>query len=186
MSSDITSSDGLLSRFRNVRAAFPEQVVARPTSSVFHRLDLTVEDSKRPACSAGKRNLEWHVADPDTVRLSGLRPCRSCFQGILEYLAQQPDSPVEARVSTEDTFDSRESREQSDEDVFEPIATPLIPSITSLTDEVMITSGSSKIMHAPTTDGPLCRQRGEYRIVEPSVLGGQYRPCGDCFENLPE
>ena len=185
MSSDITS-DGLLSRFRNVRTAFPEQVVARPTSAVFHRLDLTVEDSERPACSAGKRDLEWHVADPDTVRLSGLRPCRSCFQGILEYLALQPDSPVEARVSTGDTFDSGESQNQSDEDVFEPIVTPLIPSLTSRTDEVMVTGGTSKIMHAPTTDGPLCGQRGDYRVVDPSVLGGHYRPCDDCFENLSE
>lgn len=185
MSSD-TPSSGLLSRFRNVRSAFPEQVVARPTSAVFHRLDLSSETDPLPACSAGPRDSEWHTADPETVRQSGLRPCRSCFQGILEYLALQPDSPVEARVSTGDTFDGGESQDQSDEDVFEPIVTPLIPSLTSRTDEVMVTGGTSKIMHAPTTDGPLCGQRGDYRVVDPSILGGHYRPCDDCFENLSE
>lgn len=180
-SSDDATSDDLLHRFTNVEAVFRKCVVAKPNGSVFHRLALAFsEDDPAPACPARPDASDWQTTDPETVRRSGLTPCRSCYEAIFEYLARDPDSPVEPRTAPVDTCGFGEGLADED-DLFEPYEFPSISSLAVLTQKVLVRGGSSKVMHAPTEDGPLCSQAGEYRRVEPDVLAGHYRPCAECF-----
>jgi len=180
-SSQTNTDDELLDRFTNVRTVFQDRVVAKPNGSVFHRLALDAEaDDPAPACPAGSPTSDWQLAPPATVRQSGLTPCESCYKMILEHLASTPESPVELRQTP---VWPREFGEEfdDDEELFEPLELPSVSSLIVLTQEVLVRGGTSKVMHAPTTDGPLCGQSGEYRHVEPKALGGHYRPCQECF-----
>ncbi|WP_135806038.1 hypothetical protein [Halorussus marinus] len=179
--SSTSTTDDLLDRFANVRGVFQDRVVAKPNGSGFHRLALDASaDQPTPACPAGGSASDWQLVPPATVRQSGLTPCESCYKAIFEHLAADPESPVEPRRTP---IRSREFGEQfeDDEELFEPLELPSISSLAVLTQEVLVRGGSSKVMHAPTTDGPLCGQSGEYRHVVPDALGGHYRPCQECF-----
>lgn len=179
--SDDPTSDNLLHRFTNVEAVFRKCVVAKPNGSVFHRLALDASaDQPAPACPARPEASDWRTTDPETVRRSGFTPCRSCYEAIFEYLAHDPDSPVEPRTSPVDICEFGEELAEED-DLFEPLEFPSISALAVLTQEVLVRGGSSKVMHAPTEDGPLCGQAGEYRRVDPAVLAGHYRPCAECF-----
>lgn len=180
-SSQTKPTDELLNRFTNVRTVFQDRVVAKPNGSVFHRLALDAEtDNPAPACPAGSPTSDWQLAPPATVRQSGLTPCESCYKAIVEHLVSDPESPVESRRTP---VRSREFGEEfdDDEELFDPLELPSVSSLVVLTQEVLVRGGSSKVMHAPTSDGPLCGQSGEYRRVVPDALGGHYRPCQECF-----
>lgn len=179
--SSASTSDDLLDRFTNVRTVFQDQVVAKPNGSVFHRLALDANtDQPMPACPAGTSASDWQLAPPAKVRQSGLTPCESCYKAILEHLASDAESSVILRRTTVRTREFGEAFED-DDDLFEPLKLPSISSLAVLTQEVLVRGGSSKVMHAPATDGALCGQSGEYRRVEPNALGGHYRPCQECF-----
>ena len=175
------SDDSLLHRFTNVEAVFHDDVVAKPNGSIFHRpaLDATV-DQPAPACHARLDTADWQTTDPETVRRSGLTPCRSCYEAIFEYLACDPTSPVETRTTP---IRPRKLSEQLDDedDLFEPLELPSVSALAVLTQEVLVRGGRSKVMHAPAEDGPLCGQSGGYRRADPEVFAGHYRPCEDCF-----
>ena len=174
------SSDGLLHRFTNVETVFHDHVVAKPNGSVFHRLALdATPDQPAPACPARPDASDWHATDPETVRRSGLAPCRSCYEPIVEYLACDPTSPIEPRTAPVRT--RKLSEQLDDEDLFEPLELPSVSALAVLTQEVLVRGGSSKVMHAPAKDGPLCGQPGGYRRADPAVFAGHYRPCEDCF-----
>lgn len=176
-----TTDDELLNRFTNARTVFQDRVVATPNGSVFHRLALDADpDDPAPACPAGSPTSGWQLAPPATVRQSGLTPCESCYKAILEHLASDPKSPVEPRRTPARTRELGEAFED-DEELFDPLELPSVSSLVALTQEVLVRGGSSKVMHAPTTEGPLCGQSGEYRRVVPDALGGHYRPCQECF-----
>lgn len=181
MSSEPAGSDSLLSQFRNVGEAFADRVVVKPTGEVFHRLahddDLNA-DHLRPACGFCPDDADWQLATPEAVHQAGLSPCRKCYKGIFEYLAREPTSPVEARTATPD-LDARTAGDGTEFELVRP--TPLPSPLTALTEDVMVTGGASKVMHAPTSEGPLCDETGDYRRVERTVVAGHYRPCRDCF-----
>lgn len=179
--SQTNSADELLDRFINVQSVFQDRVVAKPNGTVFHRLALDAEtDNPVPACPAGSPSSDWSLAPPATIRQSGLTPCESCYKMILEHLASTPESSVELRQTPVRPREFGEAFED-DEELFEPLELPSISSLAVLTQEVLVRGGTSKVMHAPTCDGPLCGQSGEYRRVDPAALGGHYRPCQECF-----
>ena len=98
-SSDPTFGNRLLTEFSNIPAAFQDEVVAKPGRDVFHRIAPGTEsENPQPACRAKSPSSTWHTADPETVRRAGLTPCQGCYRPILEYLARDPSSPVEAHV----------------------------------------------------------------------------------------
>ncbi len=179
MSSHAADADreSLLAEFRNVSDVFGEAVLAKPDRFTFHRPDHET-DPTRPACGASSASDDFQLVAPEEVRDAGFEPCRGCYRAIFEYLAANPASPVEPRAPSLDRDDL--PAEPTDE--FEPIRPDSKPTpLSVLTEEVLVTSGSS-VMHAPTRDGPLCNQNGEYRRVEPSLFAGQYRPCQRCFD----
>jgi hypothetical protein len=183
MSSETVFGDGLLSQFSNVQVAFEDRVVAKPDRSVFHRIAATADpDQPKPACRAGTNDTDWHAADPDTVRRSGLEPCQSCYERILEFLAQQPDSPVELRT------DSPTSTADIDSDAaaFEPVIDPTPPQLAAITTEVLVQGSNTQVMHAPTDDGPLCDQSGDFRRVDRDKVDSHYRPCRECFSAVSD
>ncbi|UPV75878.1 hypothetical protein M0R89_07420 [Halorussus limi] len=180
MSSDAVFGDGLLSQFSNVRVALQDRVVAKPGRSVFHRIDPTADpDEPTATCRAGSADTDWQAADLETVRRSGLEPCRSCYESILEFLAQQPESPVEFRTNSATDPCEIGPTEPS---VFDPVVKPTVPALGSLTSEVLVQHSSTDVMHAPTPDGPLCDQSGDFRRVERKTIETHYRPCRDCFD----
>ena len=176
MSSEHIDSGSLLGRYRNAGEIFDDQVLAKPTGEVFHRLDPDIDDP-HPACHSAPDEDQAQLTSPEAVHQAGLEPCRTCYQAIFEYLGTRPESPVEPRNAIGP--DTNLEKEATD---FEPIQPdPKPPRLSTLTEEVLVRGGSSKVMPAPTEDGPLCGQAGEYRRVEPEVFAGHYRPCEDCF-----
>lgn len=182
---DVAFGSGLLGEFSHVRAAFEDTVVAKPGRDVFHRLALHANpDAPKPACGASSPSEGWLTADPETFRRSGLTPCQRCYRPILEYLAREPTSPVEAQSVSEampDASTPSERLSEPIEDLFEPVVPHSSRSLSALTRTVLVTSGSD-VMHAPTVDGPLCEHSGDYRRVEAVAVESHYRPCKDCFD----
>lgn len=183
-SSDPQFGNRLLTEFSNVSAAFQDEVVAKPGRDVFHRIaPRTESENPQPACRAKSPNSTWHTADPETVRRAGLTPCKGCYRPVLEYLARDPSSPVDTHVLSADSPsvpNQQSNLIEDSEEIFEPIVPESAPSLASVTEDVLVASGS-KVMHAPTPDGPLCEQQGDYRRVEQKAVVGHYRPCKDCF-----
>ena len=183
-SSNPTFENRLLTEFSNIPAAFQDEIVAKPGRDVFHRIALGTEsENLKPACRAKSHESTWHTADPETVRQAGFTPCQGCYRPVLEYLARDPSSPVKAHVFSAETPSTPKQKsnvaDNSDE-IFEPVVTASTPSLTTVTEDVLVVSGS-KVMHAPTPEGPLCEQQGDYREVERVAVVGHYRPCKDCF-----
>lgn len=179
MSDETFFGDGLLGQFTNVGVALQDRVVAKPGRSVFHRIAPTTDpDQPKPACRAGSTDTDWQATDLETVRRSGLKPCQTCYEDILEFLAQQPESPVELRNNSPTAI----AEVSPDTTGFDPIIEPSVPSLTVLTNEVLVQSSEIKVMHAPTADGPLCEQPGDFRRVDPDAVDPHYRPCKDCFD----
>jgi hypothetical protein len=178
MFSDVFDEDDLLLRFENAEEAFPEEVVAKRTSTRFH---LPSVDSEGVAPHCRKQTEEqWSYFDFEVVSNIGLQPCKSCFSSILTHYAADPSSEVELRDG--EIEDERELRPWRVDDLINVDGgTPEYRPLTALTEEVVITSSGSKVKHAPTPEGTLCGLRGEYRVVEREAVEGHYRPCEDCF-----
>lgn len=174
----VTDTDDLLSRFRNVREALPEKAIAKPSSECFHRRDAERE-KQSPACVATD-STNYHGVNVDEALLSGLRPCRGCWKAVLEYLAGNPDSPVQYRspdATPEPTLPT------TDEPIALEDSDTQRPSLTSVTDKVMIDGGAK--YHAPAEGETLCGRSG-YRVVERRVVKTHYSPCQDCFTSDTE
>jgi len=181
MSSETLLGDGLHSQFTNIQAVFADHVLATASSTVFHRLDPTADpDQPVPACWPESTDPDWQTTDPETARRSGYTPCKSCYHPILDFLAERSASPVERRVDAP----SAPTIDVEDDTSFEPVVETVRPTLTALTAEVLVQSSEVKTMHAPTDDGPLCDQPGEFRRVEPEAVDPHYRPCKDCFAGV--
>lgn len=180
MSSESASADSLLGQFRNVSDVFDDYVVAKPTGAVFHRIRPDAE-RPRPACRADQNRDEWHAVETENAQEVGLDPCRTCYESILEYLAHHSSSPVEPRTSK---FELTPDQVADDFELVQPNPQPT--PLTSLTDSVLVTGGSSMVMHAPTANGTYCGKSGDYRTVERELVVSHYRPCKRCFDIADE
>lgn len=99
------------------------------------------------------------------LRLRILRPLL-----ILVVQCSRPDLPAIPNDVEKNPLMGRES-----------LDFPSVEPLSALTDEVLVRTGTTQIMHAPTTDGPHCGQSGEFRHVDRQVVESHYRPCKDCF-----
>lgn len=176
MSDDILlSSNSLLYRFKNVNEALPGSVVAQERGDRFHRQALEEEDP-HPACNANGSG--FLLVDVEQASAAGKTPCRRCFGPVLEHLASDEESAVQLRNGHfPPDIDSADDvvLEIPDRGVDEHHA------LTSLTEEVMIKGGASKVFHAPTPSGTLCGERGGYRTLERELIEDRRRPCSNCF-----
>lgn len=170
----IRRGGGLLQRFANARSALPDRAIAKPNSERFHRRRAEKEET-RPACrrvSAG----DYAPVNVDEALRAGLDPCQDCWQGVLEYLAGEPDSPVEYRAADATPKPSAQTSEKplpSDTDDTER------PVLSSVTERVMVAPRSK--YHAPAGDETLCGRTG-YRVVDRRAVETHYDPCTNCFD----
>lgn len=196
---DETSRDELLATFAGAREALPELVVAKASSSRFHRADPTADGDPLPACHSPNARGDWAVVETDAALEAGVGPCRSCWASVFQFLATEPTSPVEYRAETSTpTEPSAHLGEPTPEcDTSRP------PRLLAVTDQVMINGGDR--YHAPAepehgagvsppdTDADhgltpepspsttLCG-RSDCRLVDREAVTSHYEPCRLCFD----
>lgn len=181
---DLSGRYPLRLKFANINTVLPEEVaVASRDADHFHR-PADREDSVGPSCMGRKRN--YSLVATDRAVAAGVAPCKNCYEPVFEYLARQPDSPVEYREGEPGVDDV------GDVDAIAPEALadggrgatdrPASP-LTARTETVRIKGGASHVYHAPAANGTLCGERGSgYRSVPYAAVDGHYRPCGRCFD----
>lgn len=167
----------LYQRFDGVGAAIPEVVVfARPQGDSFHIADH--QDANQPACRSAGTN--YAAVDVEGV-ISRSRPCSVCFEHLLDYLARQPDSPVQYASETVDT-----ATRTTEVAVDGGVGSAAPPPLTSVTERVLKTSSSGtgdSIAHAPIGDDkPLCGSAGDFSSATWESLKTHYDLCSRCFD----
>lgn len=181
MFSRFVDEDSILCEYKNVTEVLPDTAVAKPTTEKFHRADPE-EPTPTPACGCQRTDDDWILFDTSSALAATIEPCRGCFEPILQYLADEPESPVEyadgngpvtpeTEGVTERLTDAG-SGEQS-------------PALLTLTEKVSIAGAGASAYHAPTVDGTVCGLRG-LRIVDRDSVESHYRPCTTCFDELDE
>ncbi|MBB6647991.1 hypothetical protein H5V44_17170 [Halobellus sp. MBLA0160] len=169
----------------NIDSVLPEEVaIAGEHTDHFHR-PAERDAGVGPSCMGSKTG--YSLVDADRALAAGVSPCRNCYKAVFEYLARQPDSPVEARgEDAEPDLDAVPGDEAELEAIAdgggEAASRPTAP-LTARTETVRIKAGASKVYHAPAADGTLCGERGAgYRSVPYASVDGHYRPCERCFD----
>jgi hypothetical protein len=179
---DLSDRRGLGAIYKNIDAALPERVAVAKGGRRFHRPDDS-GDGVVPACGTSGRG--HGLVDPRRARAVGITPCRNCYEAVFEYLARQPDSPVESRgggAEPDPDAVGEVEVEAIADGGGDAVARPTAP-LTARTETVRIKAGASKIYHAPAADGTLCGEEGSgYRSVPYASVDGHYRPCERCFD----
>jgi hypothetical protein len=197
---DLNGRFALRLEFTNIDTVFPEEVaVSSRGADHFHRPDER-EDGVGPACMG--RKSHYSLVDSERAVAHGLAACRNCYEPVFEYLARQPDSPVEYREGEPDLDDidaidgealadggsgglasAATDRDAGGEKDRRTQFVRAPAALTTRTETVRIKTGASKVYHAPAANGTLCGKRGAgYRSVQFEAIEGHYRPCEDCFD----
>lgn len=164
-------SEAWIAQYRQIGEALDETGLLTRGGAVVHR-----NDDGEPYCYGGDK-YSWTVVDTEEARKSGYIPCEGCYGGVLDYLADREHSRVTHAGEAVDE-DATPSGLAADGGV------AAVPStLTSRTEEVLVTTGNNKVYHAPTGGRePLCDYHGEFRLVDRATLAGHRRPCVNCFE----
>lgn len=156
----------LRDEYRGVDDATPDVLLALDGPLTLH---LPAHDRDGPACSRSE-NHDWRLVETANALAYGGRLCHGCFELHLEHLARDAASPVE-RVD-----DGLEDLERAKADGGRP------GRLSTLTEKVGRTTGSSDVFHAPTADKrSLCGTKIDL-VADREVLGNHFRPCKDCFD----
>jgi hypothetical protein len=170
------SEEPLTERYDGVAEELPDVTVSLSWQGALH---LPARDHEGPQCRpARSADRDWSNYDTAEALAHGAEPCGQCFGSILEYLARDPSSPVEAAGEVVDGYDvDVETRVPTADGGVRsaPLATP--------TEEVARKRGStSSIYHAPTTDGrALCGEDVDH-VLARETIEGTYRPCKFCYD----
>lgn len=181
MASRFVPEDSILSEYTNATEVLPEETVAKPTTDKFHRPDPH-KPTPTPACGCRRKDDDWRLFDTPSALSAGIEPCRTCFEPVLQHLADERGSPVEYRDGNEPV--------ELDTDTVDEIAVgdelgERSPALLTLTEEVSIAGAGASAYHAPTVDGTVCGLTG-LRVVDRSSVEAIYRPCKTCFTDLDE
>lgn len=162
-------------QFVNLGAVLPDEVVVYEHGEVYHRRAL---DENRPACGAAIRDgATWKRVEVDVARRHG-RPCRSCFEPVVEHAAADPSSPVE-QIAPAPT-DGEQLARADGADLASDVTTPRRPPLAAPTAEVATGTGK---LHAPLDrDGATLCGREASRVVDRRVVEPTRDYCRDCFD----
>lgn len=158
-------------------AVLPDTTLKAATSGNLHQMS---GDGETAHCET--HAAEWVRVDSENALSFGAVPCRKCFAAVANYLADDPESPVERRNSADEDVSTTEPTDSVAADG--GVAAIANTALTSRTEDVLVTTnGVSKTYHAPAGDEePLCSTTGSFRLVDRTALAGHKDPCADCFE----
>lgn len=169
--------DDLREEYRGVEGILPDISAIVLGGEVVHRPS---PNGDTPACDVA--SPDFTLVETENALRVGMVPCRNCWGPVCDYLAGEPDNPIERRGPEAADLTADVAADELVADGYGTVDVTQLK-LTTRPEEVLVRSGGNKdVYHAPTDNGPLCGNSGEYRQVDRKVLAGHAEPCSLCFE----
>lgn len=175
----MSDDPALMDRYTGVGDLLDDDVLVNADSGTVHRQ----ADDGAPVCKYESRMLReasWATAKAKTWT----KLCRSCWESVLEWEAQKPESPVEEIGAA--AADGGEADGFADLEDRPPLSPQPNPTRLGAIPEQVLVSSSGNVYHAPDAEGePYCQNvdldRTNVFEKDVDVVRGWRRPCKSCF-----